>query len=269
LSIKSPTPEPSENTGTPSSGNGEKTEQLSVPKSTIILTTPSANPVTGTENTGTNEFGKDDQGKVEPVAGTIDLVVGKKQIVVNQIVPIVQTLTVSLPKGTVKAEIYLNGKKQDVTVLSGTPFKLSGIIGPKDKVMIKATDAKGDVVMAPMAYKSRPIALANVNFDFSSAKLTPAAISILNKTITVVRDHGFTSITLVGHTDSKTTKVFSNQNLSNNRTSSVMNYLSTAFAKYNIKVKFTGSGKSDKTPLTTNGTDQGRAINRRVEIDVQ
>lgn len=250
--------------------------RLNAPKSTIILTTPTSKPLSnpssntgGTTNTGSTKYGYDDNGKVAPISGTITLTVGKKKIVANQIVPITQTLVVTLPQGTVKAEIYINGKKQSATVLSGTPFKLPGIIGPKDKVTIRAVDAKGSVVIAPLAYKAHPIALANVNFDFSSAKLTPAAIKILNKTIAVVRAHGFTSITLVGYTDSKTTKVFSNKKLSVSRSSAVMNYLTKAFAKYHIKITFKAAGKADTSPLTSNGTDQGRAINRRVEIDVQ
>ena len=253
--VNNPGPQGNENTGNP------PTQQLSNPvlpnSGTEVLAPPGPKV--------TLKFGYDAKGKVITLHGTLRTVVGKKKVVINQIVPISQSIIVILPPGAKSAQIYVNGKAVKAKFVSGKPFTLPMIIGPKDKVQVRMVDAKGNVVFAPISYTRQPINLANVNFDFSASKLTPAAKKILDEVIAVVKQHGFTTITLVGNTDSKTSKVFDNLKLSNDRSSAVLNYLKKALGS---KIKITKAGVAAKQPLASNSTSEGQAANRRVEISV-
>jgi len=253
--VNNPGPQGNENTGNP------PTQQLSNPvlpnSGTEVLAPPGPKV--------TLKFGYDAKGKVITLHGTLRTVVGKKKVVINQIVPISQSIIVILPPGAKSAQIYVNGKAVKTKFVSGKPFTLPMIIGPKDKVQVRMVDAKGNVVFAPISYTRQPINLANVNFDFSASKLTPAAKKILDEVIAVVKQHGFTTITLVGNTDSKTSKVFDNLKLSNDRSSAVLNYLKKALGS---KIKITKAGVAAKQPLASNATSEGQAANRRVEISV-
>ena len=71
------------------------------------------------------------------------------------------------------------------------------------------------------------------------------------------------AIEVIGHTDS-TGKNANNQTLSEARASSVEAYLSAAYPDASI----TSSGMGEDNPVATNSTPEGRAQNRRVEIQV-
>jgi outer membrane protein OmpA-like peptidoglycan-associated protein len=253
--VNNPGPQGNENTGNP------PTQQLSNPllpnSGTEVLSPPDPKMAL--------KFGYDAKGRVITLHGTLRTVVGTKKVVINQIVPISQSIIVVLPPDAKSAQIYVNGKAIKTKFVSGKPFTLPMIIGPKDKVQVRMVDAKGNVVFAPISYTRQPINLANVNFDFSASKITPAAKKILDEVIAVVKQHGFTTITLVGNTDSKTSKVFDNLKLSNDRSSAVLNYLKKALGS---KIKITKAGVAAKQPIASNATSEGQAANRRVEISV-
>lgn len=71
------------------------------------------------------------------------------------------------------------------------------------------------------------------------------------------------AIDVVGHTDS-TGQSASNQSLSEARAASVEEYLNAAYPEASI----TSSGMGEDSPVATNSTREGRAQNRRVEIQV-
>jgi OmpA-OmpF porin, OOP family len=72
------------------------------------------------------------------------------------------------------------------------------------------------------------------------------------------------TITIVGHTDSVGDKTV-NQRLSETRASSVKKYLVLkGLQPNNIRT----SGKGDSSPVASNDTAEGRALNRRVDITV-
>jgi len=71
------------------------------------------------------------------------------------------------------------------------------------------------------------------------------------------------SIVVIGHTDSSGSDAL-NQSLSEKRAKSVENYLKQAYPSVNI----TSKGMGESSPVATNSTSEGRAQNRRVEVQV-
>jgi flagellar motor protein MotB len=73
-----------------------------------------------------------------------------------------------------------------------------------------------------------------------------------------------TSVEIVGHTDN-VGSVSANLKLSENRAEAVVEFLLTSGISSD---RLRSSGRGDQTPISTNATSEGRALNRRVEIVV-
>jgi len=116
------------------------------------------------------------------------------------------------------------------------------------------------------------IDLKGVNFDFDKATLRPDAVSILNEAIEILKRYPELSVEVAGHTDSKGTDAY-NQALSERRATTVYDYLTSNGIDSSRLVGPTGYGESRPIAPNTNddGSDnpEGRAINRRTELNVQ
>tara|TARA_R110002049_G_scaffold191811_4_gene360745 strand:- start:358 stop:2037 length:1680 start_codon:yes stop_codon:yes gene_type:complete len=100
-------------------------------------------------------------------------------------------------------------------------------------------------------------------FDFGSSSLTINAINQLSSMIKVIDDRKSTKVQLVGHADERDSESV-NMEVSRRRAEVVKQYLiSQGFAEKNIKT----SAKGESTPVASNSTEEGRAKNRRVEIN--
>ncbi|WP_312247017.1 OmpA family protein [Stutzerimonas nitrititolerans] len=101
-----------------------------------------------------------------------------------------------------------------------------------------------------------------ITFNTGSTELSPAAQFNLDKLATSFREYGDNNIEVTGHTDSVGSNA-SNIELSQRRAVSVGKHLiSQGIDKSRIQVY--GAGPSQ--PIASNGTEEGRAQNRRVEI---
>jgi uncharacterized repeat protein (TIGR02543 family) len=209
------------------------------------------------------------------ISGTLTTIVSPKAIAPNSIVILKQVVKITVPSTLSVQSVTVNGTKttptSTSTVDSGTAQVVSTIsrvvVGPEDNVKVNATTATGEKVQGAVAIeKVDPFTLANVNFDFASAKLTPAAKKILDKVAAAVVDHGFNSITLVGHTDVITSATYSNQALSDARAAAVNAYLAAKLKGTAVEVKTVGKAATEPVIAKTDATS--RAINRRVEIAV-
>jgi len=69
-------------------------------------------------------------------------------------------------------------------------------------------------------------------------------------------------VTVIGHTDSVGSDAY-NQALSERRAQSVVNYLGDHGV---ARVRLEAVGRGETQPRTTNATEAGRQLNRRVEI---
>ena len=102
----------------------------------------------------------------------------------------------------------------------------------------------------------------NVTFATNSADLSPNFFAVLDSVSKVLTEFNQTVVEVAGHTDSTGTDAY-NQALSERRASSVAQYLQSR-GIMNQRLLTVGMGES--RPVATNDTDEGRQLNRRVEI---
>ena len=117
---------------------------------------------------------------------------------------------------------------------------------------------------APVAAASKVTYAADAFFDFDKSVLKPAGKAKLDDLVAKVKGINLEVIIAVGHTDSIGTDAY-NQKLSVRRAESVKAYL---ISKGIEKNRIYTEGKGEKQPVASNKTKEGRAKNRRVEIEV-
>jgi outer membrane protein OmpA-like peptidoglycan-associated protein len=107
------------------------------------------------------------------------------------------------------------------------------------------------------------IALYGIYFDFDSDQLKPESDPALEEIAKVLSADKSLNIYVVGHTDNKGLLDY-NKSLSDRRAAAVVrNLIST----HGIASKrMTPIGVGPAAPLSTNKTDEGRSLNRRVEL---
>src|SRR5688572_16001017 len=105
---------------------------------------------------------------------------------------------------------------------------------------------------------------ADAFFDFDKAVLKPEGKAKLDDLVGKVKDINLEVIIAVGHTDSVGADAY-NQKLSVRRSEAVKAYL---VSKGIEKNRVYTEGKGEKQPVADNKTAEGRAKNRRVEIEV-
>lgn len=105
---------------------------------------------------------------------------------------------------------------------------------------------------------------ADAFFDFDKAVLKPEGKAKLNDLIEKIQGINLEVIIAVGHTDSVGTNSY-NQKLSVRRAEAVKAYL---VSKGIEKNRVYTEGKGETQPVADNRTAEGRAKNRRVEIEV-
>lgn len=112
--------------------------------------------------------------------------------------------------------------------------------------------------------KNDTVILAGVNFNTNEATLLPEAYPTLQTLQESLPEDGF-ELLIVGHTDS-IGNYENNITLSENRALSVAQYfISNGIDEHSI----TTEGKGPQSPIAPNNTEDGRAINRRVEIIIK
>ena len=119
-------------------------------------------------------------------------------------------------------------------------------------------------VVAPVVVAEKVTYAADAFFDFNKSVLKPEGKAKLDDLVSKVKGINLEVIIAVGHTDSVGSDVY-NQKLSVRRSESVKAYLvSSGIEKNRVYTE----GKGEKQPVADNKTAEGRAKNRRVEIEV-
>jgi len=220
------------------------------------------------------------------ITGTLTTLMSTKVLVPNAIVTLRQIVKISVPVTVTVQSITVNGVVSEVKKSvpepastkspspGSTPAPASNqvvaatsttVVGPEDTVRVNATTESGLKIQGLVEIeKVDPFTIANVNFDFASAKLTPAAKRVLDKVAAVVIEHGFNMIQLAGHTDVFASAGYDNQKLSEQRAAAVKAYLAKKLVGEGIAVKTLGL--ASKEPVIAKSDDVSRALNRRVEI---
>ncbi|TBV11542.1 OmpA family protein [Stutzerimonas kirkiae] len=106
----------------------------------------------------------------------------------------------------------------------------------------------------------------DVKFDFDRAVVKPESQADIRNLADFLKAYPQTSTVLEGHTDSVGTDAY-NQRLSERRAKAVRDVLVDQYSIDGSRVDSVGYGES--RPVADNATEQGRAINRRVEAEVE
>jgi OmpA-OmpF porin, OOP family len=154
---------------------------------------------------------------------------------------------ITLRKGDLKtANMIRNGTAQGFAEQTAATEALRGRMGDIDEYNIKGT--------------------TNVNFDTGKAVLTEQGKADLCATVTAAGGMKNALLLVVGYTDSTGSDEF-NQVLSEKRANRVVNHIQQAcgWKPYRMLTP-TGMAKAD--PLADNGTAEGKALNRRVAVNI-
>ena len=146
---------------------------------------------------------------------------------------------------------------------AGTPVDDKGCPLPPPPPPCK-TPEPGERVSLKGCGTGDTIVLRGVNFEFDKSRLTQNAKSILDGVSEELVANPGIQIELGGHTDSKGTDEY-NQQLSEKRANTVVKYLTD---KGVAGDRMTAAGYGEAQPVADNDTDEGRELNRRVELKV-
>jgi OOP family OmpA-OmpF porin len=116
----------------------------------------------------------------------------------------------------------------------------------------------------PAVAASKVTFAADAFFDFDKSVLKPEGRAKLDDLVSKIKDVNLEVIIAVGHTDSIGSDAY-NQKLSVRRAEAVKAYLVSKGIERN---RVYTEGKGEKQPVADNKTKEGRAKNRRVEIEV-
>lgn len=117
---------------------------------------------------------------------------------------------------------------------------------------------------APEAPLRKRLILRGVNFDFNKADIRADARPVLDEAIRTLQEAGDVRVAVEGHTDSVGSDSY-NEGLSIRRAKAVAAYLARGGISAD-RMSIAGFGES--RPVASNDTADGRAQNRRVELNV-
>jgi OmpA-OmpF porin, OOP family len=154
---------------------------------------------------------------------------------------------VTFRKGDFKtANMIRNGTAQQFDEQTAATEALRGRMGDIDKYNIKGT--------------------SNVYFQTGKWALSPQAKADLCATATEAEATNNALMLVVGYTDSVGSEDY-NQTLSEKRASSVINYLQQA-CRWKPYRMLTPTGMAESDPAADNNTEEGKAQNRRVSVNI-
>jgi outer membrane protein OmpA-like peptidoglycan-associated protein len=149
--------------------------------------------------------------------------------------------------------------------LDGVPDNLDQCPGTLPGVQVDDKGCELVIIMEPIQEfnPNQLILSAETSFEFNSANLKPAAYPELDKLLELMKEFPMSRWKVVGYTDNVGSED-GNIKMSQMRAESVLNY----FVSRGIpKVRFEVLGKGSSDPIDDNSTPEGRAKNRRVEIN--
>ena len=110
------------------------------------------------------------------------------------------------------------------------------------------------------------LTLNTIYFDYNSATIKPESFATLREVGLILNKYGELKIEIGGHTDS-TGGVAYNRRLSLARAEAVLNWLLDNIPELSLN-QLTAYGYGPSRPVTSNDTEEGRTLNRRVEFKV-
>ncbi|MCQ2228741.1 MAG: OmpA family protein [Bacteroidales bacterium] len=120
-----------------------------------------------------------------------------------------------------------------------------------------------DIPLSPIE-KGQRVTLKNVFFDTNSAELKQESFVELDRLIALMRSNPNIKIEIGGHTDNVGSAEY-NKKLSEERAKTTVDYLCS---KGISSAKLTYKGYGMTQPVADNNTEEGRAVNRRIEAKI-
>jgi outer membrane protein OmpA-like peptidoglycan-associated protein len=158
-----------------------------------------------------------------------------------------------------QADFYFLDQPSNPIVIAGqTPDGFSQMI----KIDFPAADNSMEQALA----EKKPVEIYGIYFDFNSSTIKPDSEAVLKQISDILHKNPDWKLSVAGHTDNIGDNSF-NQSLSERRAAAVKNALVT---RYDIAPgRLTTSGFGASRPIEPNTTLEGRARNRRVELQRQ
>ena len=122
--------------------------------------------------------------------------------------------------------------------------------------------AKGAVPLYDRMMTDGKFITYGITFDVGKSTIKPESMGEINRIVKLMQDNPDLKFSVEGHTDS-TGNAASNQTLSEARSQAIVAKLVEMGVS---KDRLTSAGKGQISPIADNGTDEGRAKNRRVEF---
>lgn len=167
--------------------------------------------------------------------------------------------------GGALAGALISGKRKNVLLGAGLGALAGGLAGnymdqqeAKLRAQLQGTGVSvtrvGDQIILNMP--------GNITFATNSADISSGFYPVLDSVALVVNEFEKTYVDVVGHTDSTGSREY-NQQLSVRRAQSVAGYLQSQKV---LPERLLTRGMGPDSPVASNDTPEGRALNRRVEI---
>ena len=177
-----------------------------------------------------------------------------------------------------KQEEYMKAASQELLAMRSQMQTIAVLrLSILEQIRDSMARVMGDASKVSIGPNGNIILSEGVLFDVGSSDIKPEAAPALNQLIQVFsafladeeNSKYVDSVVISGHTDSTGTNE-ENQVLSTDRANAVLGYLMAnddgrldAYANY-----FCAAGYGETRPVADNGTTQGRAANRRIEISI-
>ena len=128
----------------------------------------------------------------------------------------------------------------------------------------ESSELNRDLYLVPPFEKGQTIRMNNIFFNTGKSDLLPESYPELNRLVKFLNENPNITVKILGHTDN-VGKRDDNLILSNARAESVKNYVISQGINKN---RITTEGFGPDRPIATNDTQEGRALNRRVEFQI-
>ena len=151
----------------------------------------------------------------------------------------------------------------DCVAKKAEPAKPAAPAAPATPAAPAAPTAPAPAAAAPSSVKQAITIQAEALFDFDKSVLKPDGKKSIDDAVAKMQQVDVQMVIATGHTDSVGTDAY-NQKLSERRATTVKEYM---VSKGIAAAKITTLGKGETQPVATNKTKEGRAKNRRVDIE--
>jgi OOP family OmpA-OmpF porin len=140
-----------------------------------------------------------------------------------------------------------------------------GVFDEEDRCANSPSGSEVDANGCPVLFEAdeTTLVLEGVTFETSSAELTSASQSILNRVAESLVGNPEIRVRVTGHTDSTGSRAF-NLTLSQSRAESVARYLA---GRGGSESRMEAQGFGPDRPVASNDDEAGRQMNRRVELE--